>query len=354
MKKTLKSMVTLSLLVSMLGGLLGGCASDSKTTATTAATTAAAVTSEAQTEAAAENESDVKWPEKAVKFVIPWAAGGATDIIGRAVANAAEKKLNQPVVVENREGGSATIGTAEAAMADGDGYTVLVAAIAPTILQPHYIDVNYSVESFKGIGQISEKDMLIVVKGDSPYNTMEDLIAACKEKPDSLLFSVSKGNAAHLAFLSVMEQKDFTAKHYPSKGDNETVTNVLGGIVDFGFLTSVSVAKAQIEAGEMKALALFSEERSAQLPDVPTLKEQGIDVSATAWTGLLVPASTPDDLVKVMQDAFEEIITSHETEELLTKAGENLNFMPGDEFMEKIQKEYEEYGVIIQKFGLGK
>ncbi|WP_409969370.1 tripartite tricarboxylate transporter substrate binding protein [Bengtsoniella intestinalis] len=298
------------------------------------------------------SDAPEEYPTEAITFLVPWAAGGATDIMARAVAQSAEEILGQPVVVENVEGGNATIGTAQAANADADGYTILVASTSPNILQPYYVDVTYTPESFDAICQITVKDMVIVANADAPYDTIAEYIAMCQENPDSLLFAVSNGNPAHLAFSSMMTQCDFSAKHYPVQNDSETITNVLSGVADIGLLTSVSVGVSQIEAGELKALAVFSTERSSVLPDVPTLIEEGIDISAGAWTGLMVPAGMPEETLALIREAFETVMMDPATEELLSRAGETLKYLDGDDFMDVVLEEYVTYGTEIENLGL--
>jgi len=295
-----------------------------------------------------------KYPEKTVKLLVPWPAGGSTDLIARALGNAAENHFSQPVIVENREGGSGTIGTQEVASSKGDGYTILVAAIAPTILQPHYLDLNYTPESFKAIAQVSVRDVVVAVKKDAPWNTLEELIKDAKSEPEKISYAVTKGVHNQLLFEMLSNEAGFKAKLYPVQGDMPSITAVLSNVADVSVVSSISVIKPQLDAGEMKALAIFSANRSSLLPDVPTVKELGYDLVGNPWTGLMVPKDTPDELVKVISAKFKALIEDPGFVENMEKIGETIDYLGPDEFMNKVLKEYKEFGEVIESLGLGK
>ena len=298
--------------------------------------------------------SSEEYPSKPITLVVPWGAGGSTDVTGRAIADVAEKTLGQPVVVKNREGGSSTIGTQEVANADGDGYTILVATINALAILPHTLDLQNTPADFKGVGRVAVRDIAVVTTSDKPWNDMADFIEDAKKNPGAYSFATPQGGLQHLVFEQVMQAAGFEATLYPVQGDAEGLTAVLGGTADLQVPGSYNVAKGQMDAGEMKALAVFSEVRAEALPDTPTLIELGYDVSVYPWTTLLLPATTPDDVVKQVQDAFKVVLNDPELIDLLERSGQTPMYLDGDAAMEAIQAEYERFGQTVEAVGLGK
>jgi len=349
----------------LLVGLFAACAEDGETVVEEiggeSAETGDGSTEPADTqdtEAAQDTEvnevAELNFPTKPIRLVVPWPAGGSTDVIARMLSSVAEEHFGQPVVVENLEGGAGTIGTQQVAIDDADGYTVLVAAIAPTILQPYYKDLQYNPESFEAIAQVSARDVVIAVKGDAEWNSLEELIAYASEEPDKLTYAVASGVHNQLLFALLAKEAGFIPKLFPVQGDAPSVTAVLGDTADVSVVSSISAVKSQIDSGDMKALAIFSEERSELLPDVPTVKELGYDLVGNPWTGLLVAKDTPDDIVQYLQETFKVVIEDEVFIENMAQANASINYLDGVAFMEKVLKEYEEFGVVIKELGLDK
>lgn len=362
LKKT--KLLCLMLVLSLLVGLFAACmvkdeavdekGMESADTANESTQQEDSQETEDSQEAENSETTELNFPTKPIKLVVPWPAGGSTDVVARMLSSVAEEHFGQPVVVENIEGGAGTIGTQEVAIDDADGYTVLVAAIAPTILQPYYKDLQYTPQSFVSLGQISARDVVIAVKGDAEWNTLEELIAYGSSEAGLLTYAVASGVHNQLLFALLAKEAGFSPKLFPVQGDAPSVTAVLGGTADVSVVSSISAVKSQIDSGEMKALAIFSEERSELLPDVPTVKELEYDLVGNPWTGLLVAKDTPAEIVEYLEKTFKTVIEDQAFIDNMKQANASINYLSADEFDAKIIKEYEEFGVVIKELGLDK
>ena len=290
----------------------------------------------------------VEYPTGPITLICPWGAGGSTDITARAIAEVAEEKLGVPVVVENREGGSSTIGTQEVALqTEGDGTTILVATINALTILPHTLDLDYAPDNFKAIGQVSVRDMAIITSSSQTWETIDDFIADAKEHPGEYLLAVPQGGLQHLLFQQLCNEAGIEVTLYPISGDAEALTAILGGVADIAIPGSYSVAAGQFEAGEVKALAAFSDRPIEDLPDTPLLMDLGYDIAVYPWTCLLVPADTPDDLLAAMESAFEEILNDDGLKETLVKNGQIPYYLNSSSTMEMILKQYNDFGDVV-------
>ena len=297
--------------------------------------------------------AEVQYPTGTVTLICPWAAGGSIDITARAIASVAEKQFGSPVVVVNREGGGSTIGTQEVALsAKGDGYTLLVGTVNALAILPHTMGLAYSPANFKAIAQVCSRDMGIICKADKPWNTITDFIEDAKANPGKYLVSCPQGGLQNILFqgLANMTGAQFTV--YPVNNDTENLTAVLGGVSDLGVPGSYDVAAGQIAAGQVKVLALFSDKRTASLPNVPTLKELGFDLSFAPWTSLLAPANTPDPVVEKIREVWATVIQSPELAALLQKNKQIPDYLDGATTQMTMVKQYNDFGQTIKSMGL--
>lgn len=298
--------------------------------------------------------SDIKYPTGPIILVCPWGAGGSTDITARGIAKIAEEKLGVPVVVENRKGGSSSIGTQEVASAEGDGTTILVATINALAIMPHTLSLEYTPDNFKAIGQVSVRDMAIFSQSSKPWNDINDFIEDAKENPGEYLIAVPQGGLQHLLFQRLCDETGIDVTIYPISGDAEGLTAVLGGVADIIIPGSFNVVAGQLEAGVVKALASFSDRPIEQLPGTPLLIDLGYDISVYPWTTLLVPANTPDDLLVAMQEAFEEVLKDDALIEMLVKNGQTPYYLDGNATMDMIKKQYEDFGKVVSSMDIEK
>jgi tripartite-type tricarboxylate transporter receptor subunit TctC len=239
------------------------------------------------------------WPTKPLRAIVPVGAGSATDVVHRLVLEQLSAQLGQPIVVENRVGAGGTIGSTLVAKAAPDGYTILAHGSAHTIAPALYESLPYDPSrDFIAVAPVGISPNVLVASPARGWSTAADLVAAAKARPDALNFSsVGVGTATHLSAERFVSSAGIRAMHVPFKGGAEAMLEVIAGRIDF-FFGPVALVLPQIREGKLRALAVNAANRSAALPDVPTLREAGFkDADYPIWFGLFVPAKTPSDIV---------------------------------------------------------
>jgi len=240
------------------------------------------------------------YPDKPIRIIVPYAAGGAVDIVARAVGQPIGDALKQPVIVDNRPGASANIGMEMAAKAKPDGYTLLMASNGIATNMALFPNLAFDGQrDFVAIAKIGYAPLVIVVPTSSPAKSLKDLIAMAKAEPGKLTYaSAGNGSSGHLAGELLKSTAKIDVLHVPYKGGAPAITDLLGERISFMPINPVEVL-AHVRAGRLRALAVASDKRFAQLPDVPTVAEAGLPgYEATVWWGLVAPASTPQPIVR--------------------------------------------------------
>jgi tripartite-type tricarboxylate transporter receptor subunit TctC len=245
------------------------------------------------------------FPTKEVQIIIPWAAGGATDLIFRALAAASEKFLGKAVIVVNRPGGAGAVGYTEVFQAKPDGYT-LVSAITPLTILPHQVTTAFTYKSFDPVINVVRDPGMFLVRSDAPWKSLQEFLDYAKKNPDMITVGNSgAGGGVHLIALAFEKTAGVKFNHIPFAGGGPSVTALLGGHIN-----AVSVSPPEgiehVKAGKLKIIALFADKRFELFPDVPTVKEQGIDFVMGQWRGLAAPKGTPPDVIKKLHDAFKK------------------------------------------------
>jgi tripartite-type tricarboxylate transporter receptor subunit TctC len=244
-----------------------------------------------------------KFPTKAINIIVPYSAGGGTDITTRALADSAKGHISQPLVVVNKTGAGGAVGMGEGANSKADGYNVTTITVELTTLPPQGL-AQFTSEDFIPLLQFNAEPAAITVKADAPWNTIEEFIADAQAKPGEIKIGNSGiGAIWHLAALAFEKEIDTTFNHIPYEGANPAVTALLGGHIEAVTVSPPEVA-AQVKAGELKILAVMAPERAKKFADVPTLKEKGYDVNVKTWRGFGVPKDTPAEVVAVLEEAF--------------------------------------------------
>jgi tripartite-type tricarboxylate transporter receptor subunit TctC len=238
------------------------------------------------------------WPAQPVTFVVGYAAGGGADIVARELAHLMTPLLGQQVIVDNKGGAAGAIGARFVSNAKPDGYTLFYAVGTNVVTNPHVLKA--SIDTLKGlvpIIQTTDYQYVLAVNPSVPANNVKELIALAKKEPGKLTFSSSGvGGNNHLAGALFAEATGIDITHAPYKGTGPALMDVISGIITMNF-SSLPPAVGQIKAGKLKALAVTGEKRVSSLPDVPTLKEQGVDLAVTGWHGLFAPPRTPDAIL---------------------------------------------------------
>ena len=263
------------------------------------------------------------YPNKPVKIVVPFAAGGGTDIVARAIADKLGQTIGQPVVVINTPGAAGTIGAASVARAAPDGYTLLVWHIgmisSAYVVKPLPYDPQ---RDFTPIGQISSASNLIAVNPELPVKNLQELIGLAKAKPGSLNYGSSGvGGADHLAAELLSQVAKIKTVHVPYKGGGPAMVGAVGGEVQFVTGTASQVMP-MVKAGRLRGLAVMQKQRLTSLPDVPTVAEAGFpDLEYKTWFGLWGPAKMPAEIVTKLSNALQEVLARDDIRDQLDKIG---------------------------------
>lgn len=289
-------------------------------------------------------KEDVKYPTKPIELIVPFAAGGGTDAVGRAFAEALKGVLKQDVVVVNKTGGGGAVGMAEGLKAKADGYT-LTMVTREIVSLPLQGQAPFKTFDFKLIANVNTDPTVIVVSTSSKYKTIEDLMADLKANPDKLNFAASvTPNFYALQFSQATGLKFVTV---PFNGAAPAMTEILGGRADFGMYGPGEV-KAQVEAGKLRALAVMADKRFDGLKDVPTLKEKGFDVQTGTYRGIAVPPGTPDAVAKVLEDAVAKAVKDPKFVEFMNKTYLGIDYKDAAAYKQFLETDVKVLGPVIE------
>jgi tripartite-type tricarboxylate transporter receptor subunit TctC len=291
------------------------------------------------------------YPSKPVHVIVAYPAGGATDVIARAVAQRLSDIWNQPVVVENKGGASTQIGAEYVAKAPPDGYTLLATADATLAFNPAlYRKLNYDVRDFVPVSGLAIVNQVLVVYPGLPITSVQDLIAQAKAKPGAINYgTMGAGSSGHvnMAMFERLAGVDLTAVHY--RGGGPLITDLLGGHVQSGFVSLTLVAQ-QVKAGQLRALGVGSATRSPQLPDVPSIAEAGLPgYDAVTWFGLFAPRAAPPEIVARINADVQHVLAdaSFRQNFLNPNFFEPIKGSP-DEFAAFVRNEAAKWGKVIK------
>ena len=288
------------------------------------------------------------YPSKPVTLVVSYAAGGGTDAIARIFAARLEAALGGRVIVENRPGAAANIGTEVVAKADPDGYTLLIGNQGPMVVNPHIFNLRHDpAEALDPIAMIADAQLVVVVGPRLPVKTMAEFLD--KAKSQQLVYgSAGNASASHVATLLMGQTAGIDLKHVPYKGAGPAVNDLVGGHVDF-MVTTVPSVIGLIQDGTLTALAVTGKDRFAALPDVPTVAESGLpEYSASAWYGLLGPKGLPEDVRARLAEGTAEALTDPAFVESLQKDGGVPSNVVGQDFADFMAAERTRWGDVVK------
>jgi tripartite-type tricarboxylate transporter receptor subunit TctC len=293
------------------------------------------------------------FPERTIKIVVPFPAGGPTDVAARLVAQALSSRLAQNVVVENLAGGGGKIGTKAVATASPDGYTLLLGGTNVNAIPASLKNLGYdSIGSFAPIAPICADTMVLVVSPRVSANTVDELVQQAKSQPGAFKFGAPQGIYTHLAgeFFKVKTGTDIL--FVPYKGAAPAITDLLGGHIDMVF-NNKSVLLTHIKEGKLKALAVTAERRWPELPATPTMREVGIPGFPTEVSfGLLAPAGTPAAIVEILNHAVNEGLKSGDVRASLEKLGVEPRFGTPEDFAVVLANQAREWKAVIDATGI--
>ena len=291
------------------------------------------------------------WPSKPISLVVPFPAGGTTDVLARALAEKLTLSLGQTVIVESKPGAGATLGADYVAKARPDGYTLLVGAVHHTIASSVYKKLPYDFQKdLVPITTIALVPNVLVVNATTPARTVAELVALIKPQPDKFNYgSNGNGTAQHLIGTQFQNLTGTQLVHIPYKGSGPLTTDLLGGQVTMSFDTITPVLP-HIKAGKLRALAVSTNQRSSALPDVPTLDEAGLKgFNIGTWFGVLAPAATPQGILARLNTEMVKVIQSPEFRKRMDEIGAEPVGDSADHFAQQIKSETEKFARLVKE-----
>ncbi|MBO4122988.1 tripartite tricarboxylate transporter substrate binding protein [Cupriavidus gilardii] len=294
------------------------------------------------------------FPAKPVRLVVPFAAGGPADVLGRAVGDGLSKRWGQPVVVENKAGAAGTIGVDQVAKAAPDGYTLAVVPVGNIAVNPSLMpNLPYKAADLMPVAMLATAENVLVVHPGVPAKSLGDLLKLARQQPGKLTFaSPGAGSQAHLAGELLQLDANVKLIHVPYKGVSPAMTDLVGGQVTMMF-AQMSAALPYIKAGRLQALGVASARRSAVLPDVPTVAEQGFpQFEAVSWYALMAPAGTPPQVVEQLNRQTGEVLADPALKTRLATLGMEIGGGTPKQLAETIQKETARWAAVIRQRGI--
>lgn len=292
------------------------------------------------------------FPTKPIKVVVPFVAGGSSDIVARAIGGKFQELLGQPAITENRPGANGAIAAEFVARAEPDGYTILVGSIGVfSINTALFKDLRYHpLRDFAPITLAVTTPNVLVAKPTLPATTIKELVEHALKNPEKLSYcSSGTGSSDHLTGEVFKQRAGTTAVHVPYKGGAACQTDIMGNQVDYSFQNLGAVTN-YIKAGRMKALAVTSSGRHPQLPNVPSVTETGFpELVVTSWQGVVAPAKTPRDVVMKLNDAVARALRSADVRDRMSQLGFDVVAGTPDEFGQFIKAEVERWTQVVQR-----
>lgn len=292
------------------------------------------------------------WPEKPIRMVVPFPAGGATDVVARMIAQEASNELGQQIVIENKSGAGGTIGAGEAARAPADGYTVLLSTSSTHAISPHlFKTLPYDpVASFTPIAHLADAPSIVLVTPSLPAKTVQELIELARQKPDVLNYASSgNGTIPHLTGASFLAQAGVRMTHVPYRGTGPGLNDLIAGNIEVLF-DSLPTGLPHVKSGKARALAVTGPERSPLAPDLPTVAESGLPgYSSVTWFGLYGPAGLSDEITNKLNAAFTKSVHQPGIAQRLRDLGiEPAKAGGPKQFADMVSADSERWGRIIK------
>ncbi|MFD4837409.1 Bug family tripartite tricarboxylate transporter substrate binding protein [Achromobacter sp. NPDC058515] len=291
------------------------------------------------------------WPDRPVRMIVPFAAGGATDVIARALGQRLGTLWKQPVVVENRPGAGGMVGAEVVAKSAADGYTLLIASGSMFTVNPHiYSKLSYGAKDFSMITKVATGPMVVVVNPSVPAKNMAELIAYAKTRPKQLNFgSAGIGSQVHMAGEALADKAGIELVHVPYKGESLAYADLMAGHVQL-VVGNIAGVTPLVASGKVRALAVTSEQRSPMLPDVPTSGESGMPgFEMVGWFALMAPAGVPPKLIGKMHSDIAQALADENTKAVLRAQGMNASVTTSAQLTEAISAESETWSKVVAR-----
>ncbi len=294
------------------------------------------------------------YPEKPIRMVVPWAPGGATDQIGRMLAQPLSQAMGVPVVVENKGGAGGVIGTQLFVKEKADGYTILLTTSSTHAAAPHlYLKLGFDpINDFTAVVSLASIPNVMVVPAKSPWNTLKEIVDAAKKSPGKFTYgSAGVGGSQHLAGAQFKTAANIDVRHVPYKGSGPAAQDLMAGHIDMMIDTG---SLGSIKGGLLRPLAVAARKRLPALPNVPTFNEAGVPMLASAWYGIVLPANAPQDVSERLNNEINKILKNPEFRGKLTEMGAEILGGSQAEFAKFMASEVTRYEGIVKDSGATK
>jgi len=295
------------------------------------------------------------YPSKPIRLVVPFPAGGGTDIIARAIGQQLTESRHWTVVVDNKPGAGGNLGVDAAAKAAPDGYTLVLGQTSNLAINPAlYAKLPYDpVKDLKPVALAATAPLVIVVPNQSKYKSLAEVLAAARQTPGALVFGTpGNGTVAHLAMEQLQKTARVRLQHVPYKGSAQALTDLMGGQMDL-YVSSIPTAISHLKGGRMRALAVTSDKRSPQLPQVPTVAESGVPgFQVNEWNGLFAPAGTPQPVLQRLEAETRAIVASPEMKKRFAELGVQGVGSSAAEFQSFVKGETAKWAQVVRTSGI--
>jgi tripartite-type tricarboxylate transporter receptor subunit TctC len=299
--------------------------------------------------------AQASYPTKAVTMIVPFPAGGLADIVGRPVAEAMGRELGQPVVIENKGGAGGGIGMAQAAKAAPDGYTILMALSSYSVIPEADAVLGrspmYAFNALKPIARFTADPTVLAVRADAPWKTVKEFVEDAKKRPGAINYG-SSGNygTMHVPMEILAQTAGVKMTHIPFTGAAPAVVALLGGQVD-ALSTGPATVLQHVKAGKIKVLGHWGTSPLGTMPDVPSLKQAGYDAEYAQWSGLFVPAGTPEPIVQRLRAAARAAAADAKVKEVILNAGSPILYQDTPDFERYVQSDVRRMADVVKKIG---
>lgn len=295
------------------------------------------------------------YPSKPITMIVPFPPGGLADTVGRPVAEAMSRELGQPVVIENKGGAGGGIGMAQAAKAPPDGYTVLMALSSFTVLPEADAVLGrapmYTLDSLRPVARFTADPTVLAVRADAPWNTVKDFVEDAKKRPGAINYG-SSGNygTMHVPMEILAQNAGIKLTHVPFTGAGPAVIALLGGQVE-ALSTGPATVLQHVKGGKVKVLGHWGTARLETLPEVAALKDAGYAAQYAQWSGLFVPASTPEPVVQRLRAAAKAAAEDPKVKEVILNAGSPVQYLDAPAFQAYVQEDAKRMAEVVRKIG---
>ncbi len=295
------------------------------------------------------------FPTRAITMIVPFPPGGLADLVGRPVAQAMSQALGQPVVVENKGGAGGGVGMAAAAKAKPDGYTVVLALSSFTTIPEADALMGrsqmYALSDLRPIARYTADPTVLAVRADAPWKSLKDFLDDAKKRPGAINYGSSGYyGTMHLPMALLLQTANVSMTHVPYTGAGPAVVALLGGQID-AVSSGPATVLQHVKAGKLRVLAHWGSSKLSSMPDVPSIKDSGIDVDYAQWSGLFIPAGTPEPVAQRLREAAAAAARDARVNEVINKAGSPVLFMDAPEFAAYVKTDAAKMAGVVKKIG---